>query len=145
MIRYYQKRLPIGLFGFSESAHFCGLYFLYEQNQDSKGKTMKYRNLVNDPIEGNFIAEKGVLGTYVTTVSKQVDIKYELPYMVYQLNMVAELMSAEEQRKILIAADRITKHRFNIEVPMTEKMKEKEIIKNRNRNKKYMAQSEFFE
>ena len=59
--------------------------------------------------------------------------------------MVAEFMSAEEQRKILIAADRITKHRFNIEVPMTEKMKEKEIIKNRNRNKKYMAQSEFFE
>lgn len=106
---------------------------------------MKYRKLVNDLIEGNFIAEKGVLGTYVTTVSKQVDIKYELPYMVYQLNMVAEFMSAEEQRKILIAADRITKHRFNIEVPMTEKMKEKEIIKNRNRNKKLMAQSEFFE
>jgi len=106
---------------------------------------MKYRKLVNDLIEGNFIPQKGVLGTYVTTVSKQVDIKYELPYMVYQLNMVAEFMSAEEQRKILIAADRITKHRFNIEVPMTEKMKEKEIIKNRRRFKKYMAQSEFFE
>ena len=103
---------------------------------------MRYRKLLQDLVERNFIAEKGALGTYVTTVSKQVDVEYELPYMVYQLNMVAELMSAEEQRKILIAADRITKHRFNLEVPMPPNMKEKAIQASRRRFKKYMAEND---
>lgn len=67
--------------------------------------------------EDRRVLDGGPFGSYI--VEEHYTNYRQVPYLVYEISRLERGMNADEQRKLLKAAERITKGRFKIHIPLT--------------------------